>query len=132
MPTYVLLMKGQDRGSFQLLITGAYGLRKQRKAIESIQGVRVIHQYPVTGHYDYVAIVNFPDDESCLAIGLALNTIGLYTEELRAYTPEEVARAQTKIPGLASLLKTDDDKKETAPSMKTSEAKSSGQKKSKK
>jgi uncharacterized protein with GYD domain len=92
MPTYVLLMRNSDRGAVQMLWTGSRGGDDQAKAIQSFGGSIVCH-YPVIGRYDVVSVVEFADDASCLAFGLAATASGQYVEALRTYSHQEIDRA---------------------------------------
>lgn len=103
MPTFVLLMKANDVASRKILRSGATGAALQRKSVEALGGsIRV--QFAVTGHYDVVAIADLPDEATCLALSLASSSGGLYTEALRAYSPEEVDEAGELIRAAVAIL----------------------------
>ena len=63
-----------------------------RRLFDSL-GVKLKDLYLVTGVYDYVAVVEAPDDESVARAVLSLVSKGnVRTQTVRAFTPDEVER----------------------------------------
>ena len=51
------------------------------------------------GKYDFVVIAEFPDDESCMQVLLAIGSGGnVRTETLKALTADEAAKIIAKLP----------------------------------
>ena len=62
-------------------------------------GVTVKDIYWTVGHYDAVAIIEGPDDESVTSLLLSLGAQGnVRTETLRAFSPEEMSGIIGKMP----------------------------------
>ncbi len=97
MATYVMLMKmgaggaGVDDESISDAISE--GAPESHKMIESFGG-KVKGIYMTMGQYDFVAIVEFPDDESCARAALKSREFGGSTETMRAF-------AESEWPGIA-------------------------------
>ncbi|MDQ3705350.1 MAG: GYD domain-containing protein [Chloroflexota bacterium] len=95
MALYVVLIRAPGSGSGLMLYSHVLGAEQQKDAIK-ILGGEVIGQYAVLGQYDEVLIVDFPDSETALAFNLLSNSEGLYAESMRAFRPEDVAKAKER------------------------------------
>jgi uncharacterized protein with GYD domain len=91
MPTYVSLVRFTDQG-----------IRNVKEAAERIAvveklfgqvGARMSEIYLTMGRYDYVVVMEAPDDETATKAALAVASLGnVRTETLRAYGRPEIAR----------------------------------------
>ena len=55
--------------------------------------------YYVMGQYDFVAIIEAPDDETVAKLAIAIGSLGnVRTETLRAYTKDEFAKIIATLP----------------------------------
>jgi uncharacterized protein with GYD domain len=89
MPTYVVLMNWTDQGARTDKDT--VHRREQADALAEKHGARIEQVYWTMGHYDVVAIVEAPDDESVSAMILELTSAGnLRTSTLRAYDHDQM------------------------------------------
>lgn len=62
-------------------------------------GVKVKDIYWTVGHYDAVAIIEGPDDETIISVLLGLGAQGnVRTETLRAFSTEEMSSIVSKMP----------------------------------
>jgi uncharacterized protein with GYD domain len=97
MPTYVTLLKWTDQGIRNVKETVAR-TQANREAIEKAGG-RLIATYWTQGKYDVVAIAEWPDEESAMALLLQVGIAGnARTETLRAFTADEMQRILQKLP----------------------------------
>jgi uncharacterized protein with GYD domain len=68
------------------------------KAVAQNMGVTVKEIYWTLGHYDLVAIIEGPDEETATALGLSLGSLGnVRTETLRGFSAEEMNRIIAKM-----------------------------------
>jgi uncharacterized protein with GYD domain len=68
------------------------------KAIGAVGG-KLIEFYSVMGEYDYVGIGELPNDETAVALALAMGSQGnVRTTTLKAFTKEEFAEIVKKLP----------------------------------
>jgi len=92
MATYVMLLKmgAGGAGVDDEPITEAIseGAPEANKMLESFGG-KVIENYMTMGQYDFISIVEFPDDESCARAALKTREFGASTETMRAFTESE-------------------------------------------
>ena len=92
MATYVMLMKmgAGGAGVDDEPITEAIseGAPEANKMVESYGG-KVIGNYMTMGQYDFLSIVEFPDDESCARAALKFREFGGSTETMRAFPERE-------------------------------------------
>ena len=89
MATYVSLVRFTDQG-----------IRNVKEAAERIAavdklfaqvGARMNEIYLTMGRYDYVVVMEAPDDEAATKAALAVSSLGnVRTETLRAYTRAEI------------------------------------------
>jgi uncharacterized protein with GYD domain len=74
MPTYVLLSNLTDEGA-KALKTNPKRLQEVNKEIEKF-GAKVTAQYAVLGPYDFVSIVECPDNETIARVSVELSSRG--------------------------------------------------------
>lgn len=97
MPTYVVLFKWTDQGIKNVKGTVAR-TQANREAIEKAGG-RLIATYWTQGTYDLIAIAEWPDEESAMAMLLQVGMAGnARSETLRAFSAEEMQRILQKLP----------------------------------
>ena len=73
MPTYVLLSNLTDEGA-KALKTNPKRLQEVNKEIEKF-GAKVTAQYAVLGPYDFVSIVDCPDNETIAKVSVELASL---------------------------------------------------------
>jgi uncharacterized protein with GYD domain len=97
MPTYVLLVRFTDQG-----IRGVKDAPERIAAVEKLLGqvgARMSEIYLTMGRYDYVAVMEAPDDETVTKAALAVGSLGnVRTETLRAYTRPEIGKTIAGLP----------------------------------
>ncbi|HEX7125746.1 MAG TPA: GYD domain-containing protein [Thermodesulfobacteriota bacterium] len=88
MPTYVSLLKMTPDGAKD--IKGLPGrFNDFRKSLEKAKG-RLIGAYALMGNYDYLAIVDVPDDTAAVSLALKVAQRGTSTTQtMRAIPMEE-------------------------------------------
>lgn len=96
MANYILLGKLTHQG-----ITGIKDVPKRfdafKKLVES-KGGKVVAAYATFGRFDYVLIVDLPNDQAALEVTVATGSKGNVTlETCRAFPFEEFAKAAEKI-----------------------------------
>ena len=74
MPTYLMLSKLTERG-IQTLHANPERLSEVNKDVEEM-GAKVLHQWASLGEYDFVNIVEAPDDLTVAKISIALGARG--------------------------------------------------------
>jgi uncharacterized protein with GYD domain len=74
MPTYILLSRLSTQG-VQTLKANPDRLLQVNKDVEEL-GARVVHQWATLGEYDFVNVVEAPDDLTIAKISLALGARG--------------------------------------------------------
>jgi uncharacterized protein with GYD domain len=96
MPTYISLLKMTAEGARD--IKGLPGrFDAFRKNLEQAGG-RLIGAYAVMGEYDYVAIVDVPDDAAAISLALKVAQRGTSTTHtLRAMPMEEFVKLVNKL-----------------------------------
>jgi uncharacterized protein with GYD domain len=99
---YLLLLRSTELGAGKMLTWAASGAEGYREGIANAGG-EVKEFWALTGGYDAAAVVDFPDDVSCLAVSLSSELDGFYCEALRAYSTEELDQARGKIPYFEQL-----------------------------
>jgi uncharacterized protein with GYD domain len=97
MATYVSLVRFTDQG-----------IRNIKEAAERIAaaeklfaqaGARMNEIYLTMGRYDYVVVMEAPDDEAATKAALAVSSLGnVRTETLRAYTRPEIGKIMGGLP----------------------------------
>ena len=97
MPTYIVLYKLTDQG-IRNIKEAPQRIEEGTKALEAAGG-KVIGFYSVMGEYDYVGIGEAPNDETAIALALAIGSQGnVRTTTLKAFTKEEFAEIVKKLP----------------------------------
>ena len=98
MPTYISLMRFTGQG-----IEAVKDSPKRREAAAkgiAAAGGKLVHTYLTMGRYDFVAIVEAPDDETAARLALMTGSQGnVTTETLRAFTEAEYDRLVKSLPG---------------------------------
>lgn len=87
MPTYVCLCKVTREGKMDVK-KAPERIANARKAIEATGG-KMTAFYPVFGRYDYVAIVEGPDDETAMKASLMIGMAGTVNVETLKVLPLE-------------------------------------------
>ncbi len=85
MPTYVLLSNLTDEGA-KALKSNPKRLQEVNKEIEKY-GAKVTAQYAVLGPYDFVSIVDCPDNETIARVSVELGSRGSIRLMTLAATP---------------------------------------------
>jgi uncharacterized protein with GYD domain len=97
MPTYVSLVRFTDQG-----IRNVKDARERIAAVEKLLdqvGARLTELYLTMGRYDYVGVMEAPDDETATKAALALGSLGnVRTETLRAYARAEIGKIISGLP----------------------------------
>ncbi len=89
MPTYVILMNWTDQGVRADRDT--VRRREQADQLAEKYGARIEQAYWTMGHYDMVAVIEAPDDESVTAMMLELTAGGsVRTSTLRAFDHDQM------------------------------------------
>ncbi len=97
MPTYIVLYKLTDQG-IRNIKEAPKRIEEGIKAIGAVGG-KLIDFYSVMGEYDYVGIGELPNDETAVALALAMGSQGnVRTTTLKAFTKEEFAEIVKKLP----------------------------------
>ena len=97
MPTYIVLYKLTDQG-IRNIKEAPQRIEEGIKALEAAGG-KVIGFYSVMGEYDYVSIGEAPNDETAVALALAIGSQGnVRTTTLKAFTKEEFGEIVKKLP----------------------------------
>jgi uncharacterized protein with GYD domain len=97
MPTYIVLYKLTDQG-IRNIKESPKRIEEGIKAVAAAGG-KMIGFYSVMGEYDYVSIGEAPNDETAVALALALGSQGnARTTTLKAFTKEEFAEIVKKLP----------------------------------
>jgi uncharacterized protein with GYD domain len=97
MPSYVILMNLTEQGVKNIKEAPAR-IGSAAQALEAAGG-KLLAFYTVMGAYDYVAVVEAPNDQVALAQLLALGMQGFVrTTTLRAFTVEELAGVLKQLP----------------------------------
>ena len=88
MPTYVTLMHFTQKG-IENVKEGPSRVEAARKMFEAAGG-KLTAYYLTMGHYDAVAIIEVPDEQTVVRQQLSVGMQGnVRTETLRAFTEEE-------------------------------------------
>jgi uncharacterized protein with GYD domain len=74
MPTYLMLTTLTEKG-VQTLHANPGRLREVNRDVEEM-GAKVLHQWAVLGEYDFVNIIEAPDDLTVAKVSLALGARG--------------------------------------------------------
>jgi uncharacterized protein with GYD domain len=97
MPTYISLLRLTNQG-VKAIKDSPRRREAAEKAIESLGG-KLLHTYLTMGRYDFIAIVEAPDDEAAATFALMTGTQGsVSTETLRAFSEAEFERLLKTLP----------------------------------
>ena len=92
MPTYVMLTNLTAEG-FQTLKNNPSRVREVNKEVEQL-GVKVKDQWATLGQYDFITIVEAPDDATMAKVSVELGSRGtMSSQTLSAMPTEELAKA---------------------------------------
>ena len=87
MPTYVMLTNLTPEG-VRTLKNNPNRVAEVNKEVEQI-GAKVVSQYATLGQYDFVTIVEAPDDKTMAKVSVELGSRGTMTSETMAALPSE-------------------------------------------
>jgi uncharacterized protein with GYD domain len=87
MPTYVMLTNLTSEG-VKTLKNNPGRVAEVNKEVEQI-GARVISQYATLGQYDFVTIVEAPDEQTMAKVSVELGSRGTMTSQTLAALPAE-------------------------------------------
>ncbi len=97
MPTYIILNRWTQQGIEKVKESPAR-LDAARQAFKAM-GAELKDFYLTMGQYDFVAIVEAPDDETAARVALSVGAQGATrSETLRAFTEEEYRRITAALP----------------------------------
>jgi uncharacterized protein with GYD domain len=92
MPIYVMLTNLTSEG-VRTLKNNPNRVTEVNKEVEAI-GVKVLSQYATLGPYDFVTIVEAPDDKTMAKVSVELGSRGpMKSQTMAAMAPEELAGA---------------------------------------
>lgn len=74
MPTYILLSKLTDEG-WKTVREKPERIKEVNRELEAM-GVKVVHQYATLGSYDFVNIVEAPDNKTIARVSLEMGSRG--------------------------------------------------------
>ena len=96
MPTYIALSSFTDQG-----IRNVKDTTKRADAVKDAAkkfGASMTQIYWTLGHYDLVAIIEAPDDQSATAFALAIGAAGnIRTHTLRAFSKDDMSAILAKM-----------------------------------
>jgi uncharacterized protein with GYD domain len=87
MPIYVMLTNLTPEG-VRTLKNNPNRVSEVNKEVEQI-GAKVVSQYATLGQYDFVTIVEAPDDKTMAKVSVELGSRGTMTSETMAALPSE-------------------------------------------
>jgi uncharacterized protein with GYD domain len=87
MPTYVMLTNLTSEG-VRTLKSNPNRVTEVNKEVEAI-GVKVLSQYATLGQYDFVTIVEAPDDKTMAKVSVELGSRGTMSSQTLAAIPAE-------------------------------------------
>ncbi len=94
---YIALLSFTDQGIRNVKQTAERA--KAYRALAGKVGVQIKDLYWTQGAYDAVVIMEVPDEETCMSLLLALNSLGnVRSQTLRAFSAEEMGRILKKMP----------------------------------
>jgi uncharacterized protein with GYD domain len=97
MPNYVVLLNWTQQGVENIKQSPAR-LDAAKKAFKEM-GAKLKQIHLVMGRYDFVALVEAPDDETIARVALALGSKGsVRSETLRAFTEDEYRKIIAGLP----------------------------------
>lgn len=96
MPSYISLVKLTEQG-IKDIKNAPHRMEAARKGVEALGGKITI--YSVMGEYDYVAIMEFPNDEAGMTFALTLGAAGnIRTTTVKAFNEQEFSAIVKKMP----------------------------------
>jgi uncharacterized protein with GYD domain len=87
MPTYVMLTNLTADG-VRTLKNNPGRVAEVNKEVEQI-GARVVAQYATLGQYDFVTIIEAPDDETMAKVSIEMGSRGTMTSQTLAALPSD-------------------------------------------
>ena len=87
MPTYIMLSSLTAQG-VQTLKANPDRLREVNRDVEEL-GAKVVHQWATLGEYDFVSVVEAPDEKTMAKVSVELGSRGTTTNETMAAIPAE-------------------------------------------
>ncbi|HET8975519.1 MAG TPA: GYD domain-containing protein [Solirubrobacterales bacterium] len=92
MPTYVMLTNLTPEG-VQTLKNNPTRVQEVNKEVEQL-GVTVKHQWATLGQYDFITVVEAPDDATMAKVSVELGSRGtMSSQTLTALSGEDLAKA---------------------------------------
>jgi uncharacterized protein with GYD domain len=92
MPTYLMLTTLTEKGT-QTLNSNPGRLREVNADVEEL-GANILHQWACLGEYDFVSVVDVPDDVSMARLSVRLGARGsVKFETLKLVTVEDLLTA---------------------------------------
>ena len=85
MPTYLMLSSLTEKGT-QTLNSNPARLREVNRDVEEL-GAKVLHQWATLGEYDFVNVVEAPDEQTMARVSLELGSRGTVRYETLAAIP---------------------------------------------
>jgi len=90
MPTYIVLGNYTDQG-----IRNIKDTPKRTEAVKEMakkSGVTLKETFWTLGAYDFVSIVEAPDDQAMMALGMSIGALGnVRTQTLRSFSAADIA-----------------------------------------
>ena len=94
MATYIVLGQFTDQGIRKVEATS----ERAAKELAEKFGVNVREVFWTIGHYDLALIVEAPDDETMMALGMSFGKLGnVRTETLRAFPQAEIGQILKRV-----------------------------------
>jgi uncharacterized protein with GYD domain len=95
MPLYVMMTNLTDEGR-KTVKTNPQRIKEVNKEVESM-GVKVIAQYVTLGQYDFINIVEAPNNETIAKVATELGSRGtLHTSTLAALTLDDYIKTMSR------------------------------------
>ncbi|MFC1607246.1 GYD domain-containing protein [Candidatus Latescibacterota bacterium] len=97
MATYIMLINFTQQG-IQNVKKSPDRIEKFKKALNDV-GTELKAIYMVMGKYDFIAVIEAPNDEAAARSSLALGSLGnVHTETLRAFSADDFQRIVDSLP----------------------------------
>lgn len=97
MARYIILLNFTDQGIRNVKETVERA--KAFKAVADTLGAHIKDFYWTQGPHDVVAVMEVPDEETCMSLLLTLGSLGnVRSQTLRAFSAEEMGRILEKMP----------------------------------
>ena len=92
MPLYIMMSNLTDEGR-KTVKSNPYRIKEVNKEVESM-GIKVIAQYVVLGQYDFINVLEAPNNEAIAKLATELGSRGtLHTSTLAAMTLDDFIKA---------------------------------------